>query len=173
MEPVRLLRQELPAKLNTLTLQGRGEELGAAWFVTGTFQRNGQSFRVTARLTDLSIGATTESVVVDGTSDDIFVLQDQVVAGLLANGTPFESPAESFLGEMTLSKPNELGRGMVRPVRHRLCLSRLTNQYRCQTTLLYLCGTRPKSHGRYVARSIRRGIWYFARPTAGSAHANR
>ena len=79
-----------------VTLQDRGEELGAAWFVTGTFQRNGQSFRVTARLTDLSIGATTESVVVDGTSDDIFVLQDQVVAGLLANGTPFESPAESF-----------------------------------------------------------------------------
>ena len=68
------------------TLQGRGEELGAAWFVTGTFQRNGPSFRVTARLTDLSVGTTTESVVVDGTSDDIFGLQDQVVAGLLANG---------------------------------------------------------------------------------------
>ena len=79
-----------------VTLQGRGEELVAEWFVTGTFQRNGQSFRVTARLTDLSAGVTTTSVVVDGTADDIFALQDQVVAGLLANGIPFGSPTDSI-----------------------------------------------------------------------------
>ena len=78
-----------------VTLQRRGRELGADWFVTGTFQRNGQSFRVTARLTELSVGTTTESVVVDGTIDDMFALQDRVVAGLLANGIPFESPTES------------------------------------------------------------------------------
>ena len=64
--------------------------------MTGTFQRNGQSFRVTARLTDLSAGVTTTSVVVDGTADDIFALQDQVVAGLLANGIPFGSPTDSI-----------------------------------------------------------------------------
>jgi len=75
------------------TLQRRGRELGADWFVTGTFQRNGRSFRVTARLTELSVGATTESVVVDGTSDDMFALQDRVVAGLLAKGMPFGSSA--------------------------------------------------------------------------------
>ncbi|HIC58104.1 MAG TPA: hypothetical protein EYO94_11935 [Acidobacteria bacterium] len=75
------------------TLQRRGRELGADWFVTGTFQRNGQSFRVTARLTELSVGATTESVVVDGTIDDMFALQDRVVAGLLAKGMPFGSSA--------------------------------------------------------------------------------
>lgn len=75
------------------TLQRRGRELGADWFVTGTFQRNGRSFRVTARLTELSVGATTESVVVDGTSGDMFALQDRVVAGLLAKGMPFGSSA--------------------------------------------------------------------------------
>ncbi len=98
------------------TLQDRGEELGAEWFVTGTFQRNGQSFRITARLTDLSAGVTTTSVVVDGTADDIFALQDQVVAGLLANGIPFGSPTESITqGNDTVETEREAVEEPARP----------------------------------------------------------
>ena len=66
------------------TRQRQGRNLGADWFVAGTFQRHGRDVRVTAQLIDLRTGTTTESVVVDGAMSDIFALQDGVIAELFS-----------------------------------------------------------------------------------------
>ena len=71
-----------------------GRRLGAAWVVTGAFQRLGERMRVTARLLDTATGAPAASVKVDGFFRDLFVLQDRVVEELgaavyaAANGEP-------------------------------------------------------------------------------------
>ena len=56
--------------------------LGVSWIVTGGFQRVGDQLRITARIINVETGAAQESVKVDGTLDDIFSLQDQIVADL-------------------------------------------------------------------------------------------
>jgi TolB-like protein len=64
--------------------QRHGRNLGADWFVAGTFQRRGPDVRVTAQLIDVRTATTVESVVVDGAIDDIFALQDGVIAELFS-----------------------------------------------------------------------------------------
>ena len=53
--------------------------LGAAWLVTGGYQRMGDRMRITARLVDTGTGAVAAGVRVDGVFGDLFALQDQVV----------------------------------------------------------------------------------------------
>ena len=59
-----------------------GRRLGAAWLVTGGYQRLGDRMRITARLVDTATGAVAAGVKVDGAVGDLFALQDQVVDGL-------------------------------------------------------------------------------------------
>ena len=53
--------------------------LGAAWLVTGGYQRLGDQMRITARLVDTGTGVVAAGVRVDGVFGDLFALQDQVV----------------------------------------------------------------------------------------------
>ena len=64
-----------------------GRELGAAWVITGGYQRSGQLLRITARLVDASTGLVAEALTTDGTVDEIFGLQDRIVEGLTATLT--------------------------------------------------------------------------------------
>ena len=59
-----------------------GQRHGAAWVVTGGFQRVGEQLRVNARLLDVARGEIRRTVTLDGTGDELFALQDRVVAEL-------------------------------------------------------------------------------------------
>ena len=59
-----------------------GRRLGAAWLVTGGYQRLGDRMRITARLVDTATGAVAAGVKVDGAVRDLFALQDRVADGL-------------------------------------------------------------------------------------------
>ena len=59
-----------------------GRDLGVGWVVTGGYQRVGQRLRITARLVDARTGLVAETLTTDGTLDEIFALQDRIVAGL-------------------------------------------------------------------------------------------
>ena len=51
---------------------------GAAWLVTGGYQRFGGLVRMTARLVDTETGAVAAGVKADGAAAEIFVLQDRI-----------------------------------------------------------------------------------------------
>ncbi len=55
---------------------------GAAWLVTGGFERLGPELRITARIVSVETGAARRSVRVDGALGDLFDLQDRVAAQL-------------------------------------------------------------------------------------------
>ena len=59
-----------------------GRELGVGWVVTGGYQRVGRRLRITARLVDARTGLVAKTFTTDGTLDEIFALQDLIVAGL-------------------------------------------------------------------------------------------
>ena len=61
-----------------------GRRLGTAWLVTGGYQRLGESMRITARLVHTETGGTAAAIKVDGAAADLFGLQDQLVAQLVA-----------------------------------------------------------------------------------------
>ena len=60
------------------------DDLGAIFLVTGGYQRLGDRLRVIAQLVDVESGTNVTSTVVDGTYDELFELQDRVLANLLA-----------------------------------------------------------------------------------------
>ena len=51
---------------------------GAAWLVTGGYQRFGERMRITARLVDTGSGAVVAGVKADGDAGEIFALQDRI-----------------------------------------------------------------------------------------------
>ena len=53
---------------------------GADWLVAGAYQRVGDVLRITVRLIEAATGAVRQSSAIDGTVNDLFQLQDQVVA---------------------------------------------------------------------------------------------
>lgn len=59
-----------------------GRELDARWVLSGGFQRLGNVVRVTARVTDVETGAVAHTVKADGRIEEIFALQDRIVAEL-------------------------------------------------------------------------------------------
>ena len=61
-----------------------GEALRARWVVTGSFQRAGNRVRITPRLLDVPSGQALATGKVDGSWEEIFELQDRVVADLCA-----------------------------------------------------------------------------------------
>ena len=58
--------------------------LGAAWVVTGGYQRRGPQLRVTARIVSVATGAARRTILVDGELGELFELQDEVGAELRA-----------------------------------------------------------------------------------------
>ncbi len=66
-----------------------GRETGAAFVLSGGFQRAGDAVRITARLTEVGTGTIVHTVKIDGRFAQIFDLQDRVVrelAGALRPG---------------------------------------------------------------------------------------
>ena len=59
-----------------------GRRLGVAWTVTGGFQRVGGQLRIIARIVDVQSGEVRHTVTLDGTGDQLFALQDRIVAAL-------------------------------------------------------------------------------------------
>ena len=53
---------------------------GVSWLVGGGFQRLDDRVRIIARVTDVETGAPREFARVDGHADDLFLLQDRIVA---------------------------------------------------------------------------------------------
>ena len=69
---------------NTTALVAMARAAGARWVVTGGYQHLGDRLRITARLIDGRTGAVADTLTADGTVDDIFTLQDRIVADLAA-----------------------------------------------------------------------------------------
>lgn len=59
-----------------------GQELDLDWIVTGEFQRSGERVQVNATLIDVGSGESRVTTVIDGTFDELFDVQDQVVTDL-------------------------------------------------------------------------------------------
>ena len=71
---------------------------GAAWLVTGGYQRFGERLRITARLVHTGTGAVAAGVKADGDASEIFALQDRIgeeLAGALVSSlTPADGAPE-------------------------------------------------------------------------------
>ena len=86
-----------------------GRESGAHLVVTGGYQVNGSRLRITCRLVDVPSGLVVQALTVDGTLDDIFLLQDEITIGLV------RSPEEHLAEFLTSAEPDqvEVGEGDV------------------------------------------------------------
>ena len=96
-----------------------GRRLGAAWLVTGGYQRLGESMRITARLVDTETGDITAGIRVDGDAADLFGLQDQLAAELgvaLANALEQDPMAAASAPELSPAATEGFGTdGFVAP----------------------------------------------------------
>jgi serine/threonine-protein kinase len=61
-----------------------GRATGARWVLTGGFQRLGDQVRVTARVVEVDTGRVLRAIKSDGRLEEIFQLQDRIVAELVA-----------------------------------------------------------------------------------------
>ena len=68
------------AAVDALFAQRIGASVGARWVVAGGFQRAGVRLRLTPQFYDVESGAAVGVPKIDGSIDEIFDLQDQVVA---------------------------------------------------------------------------------------------
>jgi TolB-like protein/predicted Ser/Thr protein kinase len=59
-----------------------GRRLGAAFIIGGAYQRLGALIRITAELVDVRTASLVRTVKVDGRLDDLFTLQDRLVAAM-------------------------------------------------------------------------------------------
>ena len=90
-------------------------DLGVSWIVAGGFQRVGNQVRITARIVNVETGTTRETVKVDGRLDEIFSLQDRIVAELsggLAGIAGREAPSLVAAGRVGASGQVALGEGV-------------------------------------------------------------
>jgi DNA-binding winged helix-turn-helix (wHTH) protein len=75
------------------SLEQMTADLGARLAVVGSYQRNGEHIRITARLVDVAGGEALADAKVDGPLDGIFELQDQVVGQFSKELRVARSPA--------------------------------------------------------------------------------
>ena len=73
----------------------RARAAGVSWLVGGGFQRLGDRVRIIARVTDVETGAPREVAKVDGHADDLFLLQDRIVAAVADGLARLVRPAAS------------------------------------------------------------------------------
>jgi len=65
-----------------------GRELNVRWIVSGSYQRMGEQLRLTGRLIESTSGDVLRSARIDGRFDELFALQDQLVAELQTGFAP-------------------------------------------------------------------------------------
>jgi len=61
-----------------------GKELGARWLVLGSYQRAGERLRILPRVVEVATGEEAATAKVDGNWEEVFALQDRVVADVMA-----------------------------------------------------------------------------------------
>ena len=61
-----------------------GKELGARWMVVGSYQRAGERLRILPRVIEVATGEEVATAKIDGVFEDVFALQDRVVADVMA-----------------------------------------------------------------------------------------
>lgn len=88
-----------------------GRRLGARYVVSGAYQRLGAVIRITGRLVDVATGAIVRSAKIDGALDDLFSLQDRVVAELSGPpprvaAAPLPAQAERPGSELAAAPPS-------------------------------------------------------------------
>ena len=87
-----------------------GRRVGARYVVSGGYQRRGLVIRITGRFVDVTTGAVVRSTKVDGPLDDLFSLQDRVVAELSGPSprvaaAPFPAPGASVVSDPSAAPP--------------------------------------------------------------------
>ena len=70
-------------KISAKEIQQLSETLPASWIVWGGYQKIGNRIRITAHFSRTDTGESMGSIKADGTLEDIFQLEDQIVTGLL------------------------------------------------------------------------------------------
>jgi TolB-like protein/predicted Ser/Thr protein kinase len=61
-----------------------GKELDARWLVLGSYQRAGERIRILPRVIEVATGDEVATPKIDGSWEDVFALQDRVVADVMA-----------------------------------------------------------------------------------------
>ena len=74
-EAIKTLRTSQQHRLDDRAAIEIGRRLGAAWVISGAFQRLGEAIRITAEFVDVQTGALLKTVKLDGRIDGIFDLQ--------------------------------------------------------------------------------------------------
>ena len=59
-----------------------GRALGATWVIGGSYQRQGERLRITARVVETASGTVVRTSILDGATVDLFALQDRLAADL-------------------------------------------------------------------------------------------
>ena len=85
-----------------------GRELNARWIVSGTYQRMGDQLRLTGRLVESTSGDVVRSARIDGRFDELFTLQDQLVAELQTGFAPQQERMAD--GEQTTTRSTTINR---------------------------------------------------------------
>ena len=111
---------DLDVERNAIALSRR---LGAAWLVTGGYQLLGDQLRITARVVDVRTGVAASTVKVDGRREDLFTLQDRIVAelarsaplALSTGGATDRRPAAAVAGPTTTRSPSNVAAAAPNP----------------------------------------------------------
>ena len=59
-----------------------GRALGATWVIGGSYQRQGERLRITARIVETAGGTVVRTSILDGATAELFALQDRLAADL-------------------------------------------------------------------------------------------
>ena len=92
-----------------------GRRVGARYVVSGAYQRLGEVIRITARFVDVASGAVVRSAKVDGPLDELFILQDRVVAELSGPSPRAAAAPFPVLGEAVVPDPAAASAGAAPP----------------------------------------------------------
>ncbi|NUM76981.1 protein kinase [candidate division KSB1 bacterium] len=71
---------KMPAEQQSIAI---GKALGVRWMISGGYQKAGNAIRLTAHFTEIASGEVVGSVKADGTMEEIFKLQDQLILSLM------------------------------------------------------------------------------------------
>ncbi len=66
-------------------LEQLGARLGARWLISGAFQKLGEAIRLTAQCLDATDGLVVRTVKLDGSMQEIFALQDEILKAFLGS----------------------------------------------------------------------------------------
>lgn len=77
------LKRHREAKVSDEQVLTLGRALGVRWIIWGGFQKFGNAVRITAHFTDSSTGELVGSAKLDGSMDEIFKLQDEIITNLM------------------------------------------------------------------------------------------